>query len=69
MTLHHYKKKRDEEGFKDLYTNSISQTPLPKNELPKKVSDPQVIRQLVHDELFMDGNSRQNLSNILYYIH
>ncbi|HEY5525118.1 MAG TPA: glutamate decarboxylase, partial [Clostridium sp.] len=62
MTLHHYKKKRDEEGFKDLYTNSISQTPLPKNELPQKVSDPQVIRQLVYDELFMDGNSRQNLA-------
>lgn len=43
-------------------TNSISQIQLPKNELPEKISDPQVIRQLVCDELFMDGNSRQNLA-------
>jgi glutamate decarboxylase len=62
MTLHNYKKKRDEEGFEDIYTNSISQTQLPKSELPAKASPPQVIRQLVYDELFMDGNARQNLA-------
>jgi len=62
MTLHHYKKKRDEEGFGDLYTNSIFQTQLPKNEMPEKISNPRVIRQLVYDELFMDGNARQNLA-------
>src|SRR5665647_3387507 len=61
MTLHH-KKTRNEEGFKDLYTSPISQTQLPKNELPEKISDPQVIKQLVYDELFMDGNARQNLA-------
>ncbi|MDR3601470.1 MAG: glutamate decarboxylase [Desulfosporosinus sp.] len=61
MTLHHYEK-RAEVKFEDLYTNSISQIQLPKNELPEKISDPQVIRQLVCDELFMDGNSRQNLA-------
>jgi len=62
MTLHHYEKKRDDEGFEDLYTNKISQTQLPKNELPEEASDPKVIRQLVIDELFMDGNARQNLA-------
>jgi len=62
MTLHHYKKNEEEDGFKALYTNSIAQTQLPKNELPEKISDPQVIRQLVYDELFMDGNARQNLA-------
>lgn len=62
MTLHRHKKKRDEEGFEDIYTDPISQTQLPKNELPEKASNPQVIRQLVCDELFMDGNARQNLA-------
>lgn len=62
MTLHRNKKKVDEEGFKDLYTNSIFQTEIPKNEIPERVSNPKVIRQLVYDELFMDGNARQNLA-------
>ncbi|WP_264174705.1 hypothetical protein [Clostridium estertheticum] len=34
MTLHHYKEGRDEDEFKDLYTNSIALDQLPKNELP-----------------------------------
>ncbi|MCB2294435.1 hypothetical protein LGK95_13040 [Clostridium algoriphilum] len=38
MTLHRYKKERDEGGYKDLYTNTIAQTQLPKNELPEKAS-------------------------------
>lgn len=62
MTLHRYKKGRDEDEFKDLYTNSIALDQLPKNELPETTSDPKVIRQLVLDELFMDGNARQNLA-------
>jgi len=62
MILYCYNKKKDDEGFKDLYTNSISKTLLPKKELPEKVSDPKVIRQLVYDELFLDGNARQNLA-------
>ncbi|MBW9157296.1 glutamate decarboxylase [Clostridium tagluense] len=61
MTLFN-NKNRDDEGFKSLYTNSIAQTQLPKDELPDKISDPQVIRQLIYDELFMDGNARQNLA-------
>ncbi|WP_263628351.1 pyridoxal-dependent decarboxylase [Clostridium bowmanii] len=54
-------KNRDDDG-KNLYTNSIAQAQLPKDELPDKISDPGVIRQLIHDELFMDGNARQNLA-------
>ena len=49
MALHHYKKKRDEEGFIDLYITPISQTKLPKNELPERASNPQVIKQLIYD--------------------
>ncbi|MGH4139165.1 glutamate decarboxylase [Clostridium sp.] len=54
-------KNRDDDG-KNLYTNSIAHAQLPKDELPDKISDPGVIRQLIHDELFMDGNARQNLA-------
>jgi glutamate decarboxylase len=62
MTLYHYKENSEEDEFKSLYTNSIALTHLPKNELPETASDPKVIRQMVLDELFMDGNSRQNLA-------
>ena len=62
MTLHRYKKKRAEEGFRDIYTDSISQTQLSKSELPETSSNPKVVKQLIYDELFMDGNARQNLA-------
>lgn len=62
MTLNHFKDKVTEEGFIDLYTNSISQMQLPEDELPEKASDPKVIRRMLYDELFMDGNARQNLA-------
>lgn len=61
MTLHR-KKMRNEEGFKDVYTDSISQTQLPKNELPETSSNPKVVKQLICDELSLDGNARQNLA-------
>ena len=60
--LHGIKKKENNEGFEDLYASYESERQLPRNYLPKKASNPRVIRQLVCDELFMDGNSRQNLA-------
>jgi glutamate/tyrosine decarboxylase-like PLP-dependent enzyme len=36
--------------------------PLPKEKFPDASSDPDVAYQLVHDELLLDGNSRQNLA-------
>jgi glutamate decarboxylase len=36
--------------------------PLPKYKLPKHESDPTAAYQLVHDELLLDGNSRQNVA-------
>jgi len=60
MALHRNKKNEDE--YKDIYTHSIYKTQLPKDELPEESSEPQVIKQLVQDELFMDGNARQNLA-------
>jgi glutamate decarboxylase len=36
--------------------------PLPKNKFPRQETDPSAAYQLVHDELLLDGNSRQNLA-------
>jgi glutamate decarboxylase len=36
--------------------------PLPKYRLPKHETDPSAAYQLVHDELLLDGNSRQNVA-------
>jgi glutamate decarboxylase len=36
--------------------------PLPKYKFPAKETDPKAAYQLVHDELLLDGNSRQNLA-------
>jgi glutamate decarboxylase len=35
---------------------------LPKYKFPKQETDPKAVYQLVHDELLLDGNSRQNLA-------
>jgi len=36
--------------------------PLPKDRFPGAGADPEVAYQLVHDQLLLDGNSRQNLA-------
>jgi glutamate decarboxylase len=36
--------------------------PLPKYKFPKQEADPSAAYQLVHDELLLDGNSRQNVA-------
>ena len=36
--------------------------PLPKHKFPGQETDPTAAYQLVHDELLLDGNSRQNLA-------
>ena len=36
----------------------------PKNEFPKEEIEPRAAYQLVHDELLLDGNSRQNLATL-----
>jgi glutamate decarboxylase len=36
--------------------------PLPKYKFPKQETNPSAAYQLVHDELLLDGNSRQNVA-------
>jgi len=55
-----------EEIFPDLddqiFGTSFLPHPLPKYRFPKEETDPSAAYQLVHDELLLDGNSRQNVA-------
>jgi glutamate decarboxylase len=42
--------------------SSFLSHPLPRYKFPKEETDPTAAYQLVHDELLLDGNSRQNLA-------
>ncbi|QFU74338.1 glutamate decarboxylase [Halioglobus maricola] len=46
----------------DIYASSDLNGPVPKYRIPEGEQDPRHAYQLVHDELILDGNSRQNLA-------
>ena len=50
------------EANNDEYSTTISGASLPKYRIPKFPSEPHAVFDLVRDELFMDGNSRQNVA-------
>jgi glutamate decarboxylase len=49
---------RDEQ----IFGSNFLPEPLPRYKFPKKETEPKAAYQLVHDELLLDGNSRQNLA-------
>lgn len=46
----------------DLCYNTITINPLNKYKIPEHENNPQIIYQLISDELLLDGNSKQNLA-------
>ena len=46
----------------DLYASSDLSVRMPKYKFPEEEHNPRRVRQAVHDELMLDGNSRQNLA-------
>ena len=46
----------------DLYASSDLSVRMPKYKFPEEEHNPRHVRQAVHDELMLDGNSRQNLA-------
>lgn len=46
----------------DLYASTDTSVTLPKYQMPAQEQDPRHAYQVVHDELMLDGNSRQNLA-------
>ena len=46
----------------DVYAASDLSVGMPKYKMPEKEHDPRHAYQVVHDELMLDGNARQNLA-------
>lgn len=62
MGLHNTKKTSKNSSTQDIYAEPLSGTKLPKYQLPKKTQPADTVTQLLKDELFIDGNARQNLA-------
>jgi glutamate decarboxylase len=61
VTIHSKEEIFSSLGDQVFGTNFLT-NPLPKYRFPKQETDPKAAYQLVHDELLLDGNSRQNLA-------
>ncbi len=58
-----HKVNRDKaDSIYDLYTQNDSKTPLKKYVISETSNDPELIKDLLLDELLLDGNAKQNLS-------
>lgn len=61
MATHEVNKKNLESVF-DLYTQDSSLKSLKKFKISESTNDPEIIKDLILDELLLDGNAKQNLS-------
>ena len=73
MPLHEKDKIKDS-LLDDVYASSDLSVVMPKYRMPEKEHDPRHAYQVVHDELMLDGNARQNLATFCQtwvdeYIH
>jgi glutamate decarboxylase len=51
-----------EEIYDDVYGSADISKPIPKYRMPEDEHDPRLAFSVVHDELMLDGNARQNLA-------
>ncbi|WP_028585432.1 glutamate decarboxylase [Desulfogranum mediterraneum] len=58
----HYKTTLKDQLVDDIYASSDLSHSLPRYRIPREEQAPRHVYQLVHDELMLDGNSRQNLA-------
>ena len=61
MALHEKNRVRDA-LLDDLYVSRHTSSQMLKYSFPEEEHDPRLVYQFVHDELMLDGNSRQNLA-------
>ena len=64
MALHEKDKIKDN-LLDDVYASSDLSVVMPKYKMPEKEHDPRHAYQVVHDELMLDGNARQNLATFV----
>ena len=56
---------KDDTLIDAVFADDIMQTPIAKHRIPDNESRPEEAYQIVHDELFLDGNARQNLATFV----
>lgn len=61
MPLHTTSDKNTESSF-DLYAQPAATGNIPKHRLSEHPNDPKLVRELILDELLLDGNAKQNLA-------
>lgn len=61
MALHKIDPTNNDSTF-DVYTQSVSVKPLSKFKISETSNNPETIRNLILDELLLDGNAKQNLA-------
>lgn len=61
MALHEAKKRTDKNVL-DAYAQPLSEVSIPKFKMAEEPNDPKTVRELILDELLLDGNAKQNLS-------
>ena len=64
MALHN-KNSVKENLLDDVYASTDMSVRMPKYVFPADEHDPRHAYQVVHDELMLDGNSRQNMGDFL----
>jgi glutamate decarboxylase len=52
----------DSRVFEDAYAVPLAERELPRYRMPQEKSDPQTVRNLIRDELNLDGNAAQNVA-------
>ena len=67
MALHEKNTVR-ENLLDDIFASSDLSVRMPKYKFPKEEHDPRHVYQVVHDELMLDGNSRQNLATFCLHL-
>ena len=61
MPLYSINPQKSESVF-DTYAQSISEDPIPKYKLSDQPNNPEIVKNLILDELLLDGNAKQNLA-------
>jgi len=65
MTEHHPRAPSDDIEINPIFTQAGITTSVPRWSLPKDEMPPDTAYQLIHDEIFLDGNARQNLATFV----
>jgi glutamate decarboxylase len=57
-----YQVDSDSRDYEDAFAEPIAERELPRYRVPQGKSDPRTVRELIRDELYLDGNAAQNVA-------